>query len=344
MEQLQNILNAYNINCRVVNCKNSPSIMLYGVQLFMGMKERQLKAVLPDVARNMNARSIVIDSVVDGIIYLAVTRNERDTVLLSSLLSQKVRFENKLDALIGIDSNFNPIVVDLAKAPHSIALGQSGAGKSVFLHSVICSLMYHNTPRDLEFVMIDVKRVEFNLYRNCPFLWGNVVQDCDTAFEYLSDVVDDMQHRYEVFADVGVRNISEYNSLAERAEARIMPYRLIVIDEIADLFMQDKRIEPLLIRICQLGRACGFHCLLCTQRPSRDIIKGLLQANAPTRFALRVGSAIESRVAIGKNGAETLLGKGDMLYLDGNNELTRVQAPYASTQELEDFVNVMKCA
>jgi len=250
-------------------------------------------------------------------------------------------FDSKLRLAVGRDVSGMPVIDDLEGMPHLLIAGATGSGKSVGMNTFLLSLLYQNSPQDLKFIMVDPKRVELTPYNGIPHLLTPVITDSEKAHSSLKWAVAEMNRRYQNFAEKGYKNIKEYNAEEDKPLHRIV----IVIDELADLMMQanKKETEALICRIAQMARAVGMHLIIATQRPSVDVITGVIKANIPTRIAFTVTSGVDSRTIIDSVGAEDLLGMGDMLYLPGNmSRPIRVQGVYVSTKEIEKVTNRIK--
>ncbi|MDP2625146.1 MAG: DNA translocase FtsK, partial [Candidatus Peregrinibacteria bacterium] len=264
--------------------------------------------------------------------------------MLENELFVKARKEDASKLLIpfGRSVSGTPIIADLAKMPHMLVAGATGSGKSVFTNSVLASFLYQNSPQDLKMILIDPKRVELTPYNGIPHLLTPVITEPDKAAIALRWVVAEMTRRYVVCADAGHRSIDEYN--ADPDSPQRMPKIVVVIDELADLMMvAGKEVEASICRIAQMARAVGIHLIVATQRPSVDVITGLIKANIPARVAFTVASSIDSRTIIDSMGAEDLLGRGDMLYLSGTmGKPTRVQGVFLSTEEIQRLTNRVK--
>lgn len=271
----------------------------------------------------------------NGRIALRIAKNERPTVYLSDFQNDILNYSG-LPIPIGLDTNGNKIIFDLKKAPHLLVGGSTGSGKSIFLNDCILLLIMSGKT---ELVLFDIKQVEFSIYDNISCLACPVIKDIQTAVVMLRKLCELMDNRYKSMAQHNCRDIESYQKINPQAH-----YITVVIDELADVLLQDKkRVEPLLIRLAQLGRACGIHLILATQRPSNDIICGLLKDNIPTRLCFSVPSSIGSRIILDKKGGENLNRNGDGLFKPiGTENLTRIQAPYISTENILKFINNLK--
>jgi S-DNA-T family DNA segregation ATPase FtsK/SpoIIIE len=253
-----------------------------------------------------------------------------------------------LKLALGKDVSGAPVVTDLTRAPHLLIAGSTGSGKSVAVNSIICTLLMHNTPDDLKFIMVDPKMVELIVYNHIPHLLAPVVTELERVVSLLKWAVREMERRYKLLAQKGFRNIESYNKVAKGDNAGLepLPYIVIIIDELADLMMlAPDEVETLICRLAQMARAIGIHLILATQRPSVDVVTGLIKANFPTRMAFAVTSQIDSRVILDTMGAEQLLGRGDMLYLASDAaKPVRVQGTYVSDREIEEITRLWRAA
>ena len=286
-----------------------------------------------------------------GCIVFEIPKEERSILSFEDLQKDYVKNESGLYINLGMNTNNDIYNLDLCKTPHLLVSGTTGSGKSVLINSILTSLLLNYTPQELELVLIDVKQVEFSIYKDIPHLLCESITNLTDTKAILNQCIKDINKRYETLKEKNYRNIQEYNRYNEDK----MKYRLIVIDELAELFMLENksklradiegydRIENQLCRIAQIGRACGVHLILATQRPSTDVITGLLKSNIPSRIALSVSSAVDSKVILDCTGAEKLTGKGDMLLkLVGNNNLTRLQSAFISNDEQNQYIDTIK--
>ena len=286
-----------------------------------------------------------------GCIIFEIPKEKRDILTFEELQKDYVKDNNGLYVNLGADTQNNIYNLDLCKTPHLLISGTTGSGKSVLVNSILTSLLMNYAPSELELILIDVKQVEFSIYRGIPHLLCDTITDLKDTKVVLQDCIDNINKRYEILKNNNCRNIQEYN----RINNDKMKYRLIVIDELAELFMLENksrfradlegydRIESQLCRIAQIGRACGVHLILATQRPSTDVITGLLKSNIPSRIALSVSSSVDSKVILDCVGAEKLTGKGDMfLRLIGARDLTRLQSAFIGDKEQIEYIDVIK--
>ncbi len=348
---LQEVLKSFNVDARITNIARGPSVTRYEVQPAAGVKVARITSLSNDIALNFAVEGVRIEAPIPGkpAVGIEVPNSHRDTVSLRELLESKefTGSKSKLAFGVGKDIAGNVIIGDIAKMPHMIIAGATGSGKSVCTNSIIMSILYHASPDEVKLILIDPKIVEFRVYDGIPHLLIPVVTDPKKAAGALNWAVQEMLKRYDVFAENGVRNLGEFNSLCKtKPELGLtkMPQILICIDELAELMMTaSKEVEDAICRLAQLARAAGMHLIIATQRPTTNIITGLIKANIPSRIALSVKAQIDSRVILDTGGAETLLGNGDMLYLpNGQPKPVRVQGCYVSTEEIERVVSFIK--
>ena len=346
---LQEVLKSFNVDARITNIARGPSVTRYEVQPAAGVKVSRITSLSNDIALNFAVEGVRIEAPIPGkpAVGIEVPNSQRDTVSLRELLESHKFSENKSRLAFGVGKDIagNVIIGDIAKMPHMIIAGATGSGKSVCTNSIIMSILYHASPEEVKLILIDPKIVEFRVYDGIPHLLIPVVTDPKKAAGALNWAVQEMLKRYDVFAENGVRNLGEFNALCKRnPELTKMPQILICIDELAELMMTaSKEVEDAICRLAQLARAAGMHLIIATQRPTTNIITGLIKANIPSRIALSVKAQIDSRVILDTGGAETLLGNGDMLYLpNGQPKPVRVQGCYVSTEEIERVVNFIK--
>jgi S-DNA-T family DNA segregation ATPase FtsK/SpoIIIE len=281
-----------------------------------------------------------------NVIGIEIPNETRERVLLHKVLASK-EFANKrhiLPIALGVDIAGHPVVTDLAKMPHLLVAGTTGSGKSVSVNAMICSMLMTHTPQSLRMILVDPKMLELSVYDDIPHLLVPVVTNPNKAAKALAWAVYEMERRYQLMSEAKVRNIDGYNKTAKKQEEmERLPYIVIVIDELADLMMvAGKEVEQAVCRIAQKARAAGLHLVLATQRPSVDVITGLIKANLPSRLSFQVSSKIDSRTILDQMGAEQLLGQGDSLFLSGGRNLTRVHGAFVSDHEVIDLVEHLK--
>jgi S-DNA-T family DNA segregation ATPase FtsK/SpoIIIE len=323
-----------------------PVITRYEFKPAAGIKVNQVVNLSDDLALAMRARKVRIVAPVPGkaAIGVEIPNRNSQTVYLKEILTSSV-FENtgaRLSLALGKTSSGEPFVTDLGKMPHLLIAGATGSGKSVCINTIITSLLYRLAPEEIRFVMIDPKMLELTVYQGIPHLERAVITNPKVAEHVLSEIVTEMEQRYRQLAKRGVRNIEDFNR--KQKEEDILPYIVIIVDELADLMMSSStRVEGLITRLAQMARAVGIHLILATQRPSVDVITGLIKANFSARIAFQVASKIDSRTILDANGAEKLLGSGDMLFIEtGHPEPRRLHGAYISSEETSRIVDFIK--
>ncbi|TAL71247.1 MAG: DNA translocase FtsK, partial [Burkholderiaceae bacterium] len=360
-------LKDFGVEVRVVLASPGPVITRYEIEPATGVKGAQVVNLARDLARSLSLISIRVIETIPGKNYMALElpNAKRQSIKLSEILGSQVYNEARSLLTMGLGKDIvgNPVVVDLAKMPHVLVAGTTGSGKSVGLNAMILSLLYKAEARDVRLLMIDPKMLEMSVYEGIPHLLAPVVTDMRQAAHGLNWCVAEMERRYKLLAKLGVRNLAGYNAKIDDAKARgefiynpfsltpddpeplqREPHIVVVIDELADLMMVvGKKIEELIARLAQKARAAGIHLILATQRPSVDVITGLIKANIPTRIAFQVSSKIDSRTILDQMGAEALLGMGDMLYMpSGTGFPIRVHGAFVSDEEVHRVVSYLK--
>ncbi|WHY76489.1 DNA translocase FtsK [Neobacillus sp. WH10] len=342
-ELLNQTLQNFNVGASVVNVTQGPSVTRFEVQPEPGVKVNKITNLSDDIKLSLAARDIRIEAPIPGkhTIGIEVPNQKSRPVLINEIIQSDVFHESAspLTAVLGLDIAGNPIVTDLKKMPHGLIAGATGSGKSVCINSILVSLLYKARPEDLKLLLIDPKMVELAPYNRIPHLVAPVITDVKAATAALKWAVDEMERRYELFAHTGVRDINRFNELAmqHKRYSDQLPFIVIIIDELADLMMMSPAdVEEAICRIAQKARACGIHLIVATQRPSVDVITGLIKANIPTRIAFSVSSQVDSRTIIDISGAEKLLGRGDMLFLEnGSSKPVRLQGTFVSDEEID---------
>ncbi|MDD3144654.1 MAG: DNA translocase FtsK [Candidatus Gracilibacteria bacterium] len=345
--EIEEKLLQFKIEVTMEGYKIGPTVIQYRLKPKDGVKLQKIENLKKDLALALHAKSIRIQAPIPGlgVVGIEVPNPKRESVYLKEVLSS-AEFNNKkleLPIAIGKDVSGNMVVGDLADMPHLLVAGQTKSGKSVGMNGFIVSMLYKFSPSELKFIMIDPKRVELSVYNGIPHLLTPVITNPDKALNALKWSVAEMLRRYDLATKVNAKNLIEYNAKVKRDEK--LPYIVIVVDELADLMMSGnkKEVEASIARIAQMARAVGIHLIVATQRPSVDVITGLIKANVPSRIAFTVASQIDSRTVIDKAGAEDLLGKGDMLYAPtGSIAPERVQGVLVETHEVEAVVNKLK--
>ena len=360
-------LKDFGVEVRVVAAMPGPVITRYEIEPATGVKGSQIVGLAKDLARSLSLVSIRVVETIPGKNYMALElpNAKRQSIRLSEILGSQVYHEAKSMLTMGLGKDIvgNPVVADLAKMPHVLVAGTTGSGKSVGINAMILSLLYKAEARDVRLLMIDPKMLEMSVYEGIPHLLAPVVTDMKQAANGLNWCVAEMERRYKLMSKLGVRNLAGYNVKIDEAKAREefiynpfsltpespeplqrLPHIVVIIDELADLMMVvGKKIEELIARLAQKARAAGIHLILATQRPSVDVITGLIKANIPTRIAFSVGSKIDSRTILDQMGAEALLGMGDMLYMASGTGLPiRVHGAFVSDEEVHRVVSYLK--
>ena len=365
--QVELKLRDFGIEVQVVAVQPGPVITRFELQPAPGVKASRISGLANDLARSLSTLSVRVVEVIPGksVVGLEIPNQQRELVSLRQILSapEYIAAHSPLTLALGKDISGKPIVVDLARMPHLLVAGTTGAGKSVALNAMVLSMLYKATAQDVRLLMIDPKMLELSVYEGIPLLLTRVVTDMKDAANALRWCVEEMERRYQLMAALKVRNIGGYNHTVEEAihqgrplmnpiadtvepaePLSRLPYIVVIIDELADMMMTvGKKVEELITRLAQNARASGIHLILATQRPSVDVITGLIKANIPSRIAFQVSSRVDSRTILDQNGAENLLGHGDMLYLPpGTGVPTRVQGAFVSDQEVHKVVEYLK--
>ncbi|MGE6628840.1 DNA translocase FtsK [Bacillus sp. NPDC077027] len=344
-ELLNATLKNFNVRANVVHVTQGPSVTRFEVHPEPGVKVNKITNLSDDIKLSLSAKDIRIEAPIPGknTIGIEVPNLHSKMVFLREMMrsSEFRESPSPLTAALGLDISGKPVVVDLQKMPHGLIAGATGSGKSVCINTILVSLLFKSSPDEVKMLLIDPKMVELAPYNKIPHLVSPVITDAKTATAALKWVVDEMERRYELFAHSGVREIGRFNELVkEKQMGEKLPYLVVVIDELADLMMvAPNEVEESICRIAQKARACGIHLLIATQRPSVDVITGLIKANIPTRIAFSVSSQVDSRTIIDMGGAEKLLGKGDMLFVEnGSGKPTRLQGNFVSDREIDKVV------
>ena len=355
-KMLENALGNFDVACQVVEVNPGPVVTRYEVEPAPGVKVNRIAALSDDLARVMSAKGIRIQAPVPGksVVGVEIANQERETVYLREILEDEVFSQSDSKLVMGLGKTISgePCAADLAKMPHLLVAGATGAGKSVCLNSLICSILFKATPDEVRFIMVDPKVVELMMYNDIPHLLVPVITEPKKAAEALKWAVAEMESRYQRLAKLGVRNLSDYNAKlasVQAAEDGVEPEKslaciVIVIDEFADLMLTASAdVETSLMSLAQKSRAVGIHIILATQRPSVNVITGVIKANFPSRIAFQVASKTDSRTILDFNGAERLLGMGDMLFLpSGQGEPIRVHGAFIAGEETERLVEALK--
>ncbi len=372
---LESVLDDYGVKGEIVSVRPGPVVTMYELEPAPGLKASRVIGLADDIARSMSALSARVSTVPGrSVIGIELPNENREMVVLREILSARDFGDSnmRLPLALGKDIGGDPVVANLAKMPHLLIAGTTGSGKSVAINTMILSLLYKLTPEECRMIMIDPKMLELSVYDGIPHLLSPVVTDPKKAVVALKWTVGEMEERYRKMSKMGVRNIEGYNGRVRDALAKdemfsrtvqtgfddetgdpifetdefkpeVLPYIVVIVDEMADLMMvAGKEIEACIQRLAQMARASGIHLIMATQRPSVDVITGTIKANFPTRISFQVTSKIDSRTILGEQGAEQLLGMGDMLYMAGGAKITRVHGPFCSDEEVEEIVNYLK--
>ena len=372
---LETVLSDYGVQGSIVEIRPGPVVTLYELEPAPGIRSARVIGLADDIARSLSVTAVRIATVPGrNVIGIEVPNAKRETVYLSEILShdEVQKHAGRLSLALGKDISGAPIVADLARMPHLMIAGTTGSGKSVGVNAMILSLLYRLSPDQCRLILIDPKMLELSMYEGIPHLMAPVVTEPAKAVTALKWTVREMERRYRAMSQLGVRNIGGYNDRVVEARAKgevvtrrvqtgfdpdtgrptfedqplaleAMPLIVVVVDEMADLMMvAGKEIEAAVQRLAQMARAAGIHVIMATQRPSVDVITGTIKANFPTRISFQVISKFDSRTILGEQGAEQLLGMGDMLYMQGGGRITRVHGPFVSDDEVEKVVEFLR--
>ena len=341
-EFLEKILLDFGVNGDIKKVSHGPVVTLNEFEPAAGVKVSKIINLSDDIARNTSSESARIATIPGrSTIGIELPNSTRENVYLSEILSNADFTKKDIRLPIALGKNISgiPVVGDLASMPHLLIAGTTGSGKSVCINTIILSLLYRHTPDKCKFILIDPKMLELSTYEGIPHLLCPVITEAKKAASVLGWVVKEMENRYRLMTKEGVRNIDGYNSKHTLA----MPYIVVVVDEMSDLMLvAGKEIENYIQKLSQMARAAGIHIIMATQRPSVDVITGTIKANFPTRISFQVTSKIDSRTILGEQGAEQLLGKGDMLYMSSANRIVRIHAPFVSDNEIEKVNNYLR--
>ncbi|HKT16009.1 MAG TPA: DNA translocase FtsK 4TM domain-containing protein [Allosphingosinicella sp.] len=372
---LESVLEDFSVKGEIVEVRPGPVVTMYELEPASGIKASRVIQLADDIARNMSALSARVATIPGrSVIGIELPNAKREMVTLSELIASHA-FEDQVASLpliLGKNIAGDPVIADLAPMPHLLVAGTTGSGKSVGLNCMILSLLYRLTPEQCRMIMIDPKMLELSIYDDIPHLLSPVVTEPGKAIRALKWTVEQMEERYRMMASVGVRQLSSFNAKVREAKAKgqsmgrrvqtgydsetgqpkyeieeleydVLPQIVVVVDELADLMMTaGKEVEFLIQRLAQKARAAGIHLIMATQRPSVDVITGVIKANLPTRISFAVTSKIDSRTILGEQGAEQLLGKGDMLYMPGGKQIARVHGPFVSDEEVRAVAEFWK--
>tara|TARA_Y100000590_G_scaffold42593_1_gene45350 strand:+ start:7542 stop:9629 length:2088 start_codon:yes stop_codon:yes gene_type:complete len=341
-EFLEKILLDFGVEGNIKKVSHGPVVSLNEFEPAPGVKVSKIINLSDDIARNTSSESARISTIPGkNTIGIELPKSKREYVYLSEIITES-SFKNKdikLPIALGKDISGSPITGDLSSMPHLLIAGTTGSGKSICINTIILSLLYRHTPEKCKFILIDPKMLELSTYEGIPHLLCPVITEAKKAASVLGWVVKEMESRYRLMTKEGVRNIDGYNNKHKLP----MPYIVVIVDEMSDLMLvAGKEIENYVQKLSQMARAAGIHIIMATQRPSVDVITGTIKANFPTRISFQVTSKIDSRTIIGEQGAEQLLGKGDMLYMSSANKIVRIHAPYVSEKEIEKINNFLR--
>jgi len=339
---LEKILLDFGVNGDIKKVSHGPVVTLNEFEPAAGVKVSKIINLSDDIARNTSSESARIATIPgSNTVGIELPNSSRENVYLSEIINSSdfKRKENKLPIALGKNISGIPIIGDLTSMPHLLIAGTTGSGKSVCINTIILSLLYRHTPEKCKFILIDPKMLELSAYEGIPHLLCPVITEAKKAASVLGWVVKEMESRYRLMTKEGVRNIDGYNSKHKLP----MPYIVVVVDEMSDLMLvAGKEIENYIQKLSQMARAAGIHIIMATQRPSVDVITGTIKANFPTRISFQVTSKIDSRTILGEQGAEQLLGKGDMLFMSSANKMIRIHAPFVSDNEIEKINNYLR--
>ncbi|MCL4397782.1 DNA translocase FtsK [Patescibacteria group bacterium] len=343
---IENTLESFGITAHVAEVNTGPAVTQYALEIALGTKLSKITTLQNDLALALAAPGqLRIEAPIPGrsMVGIEIPNRSPEFVSIRKMLESDAmqQSKSKLAVALGLDVSGNPKVADIAKMPHLLIAGSTGSGKSVAINAFLTSLLYRNSPSELKLIMVDPKRVELSLYNGIPHLLTPVIVEVDKVLSALKWAITEMERRYKLFASVGVRNLEGYNEMAGFTS---LPYLVIFIDEMADVMMfAPVEVEDAICRLAQMARATGIHLVLSTQRPSVDVLTGLIKANIPARMAFNVTSMIDSRVIIDTPGAEKLLGKGDMLYIPPDqSKPSRIQGAFVSDGEVHKLVDWLK--
>ncbi len=341
-EFIEKILLDFGVKGKIKKVSNGPVVSLYEFEPAPGIKVSKIVSLSDDIARNTSSVSTRV-SIIPGrnTVGIEIPNTKRDGVILSEIISSNSfsKKEIKLPIALGKSISGSPIIADLTSMPHLLIAGTTGSGKSVCINTIITSLLYKHNPNNCKFILIDPKMLELSSYEGIPHLLSPVITDAKKATAALSWTVREMENRYKLMSSEGVRNIDGYNQKHKLK----MPYIVVVVDEMSDLMLISSReIESYVQKLSAMARAAGIHIIMATQRPSVDVITGTIKANFPTRISFQVSSKIDSKTILGEQGAEQLLGKGDMLFMSSANKIFRIHGPYISEGEIEKITSFLR--
>jgi S-DNA-T family DNA segregation ATPase FtsK/SpoIIIE len=348
IEDLLEKLRQFKIEGDVVRTYSGPVVTTFEFKPAAHIKVSKILTLQDDLAMALKAQTIRIQAPIPGkdVVGIEIPNNEIETIYLREILESRLfkSAASPLTLAIGKDIVGNPFVTDLQKLPHLLIAGTTGSGKSVGVNSMLVSLLYRNSPDRLKLLMIDPKMLEFSIYNDIPHLLTPVITQPKQAITALANMVNEMEKRYKLMSNTKTKNIENYNQKARKEGREEFPYIVIIIDELADLMMTSgKDVEFYIARLAQMARAAGIHIIVATQRPSVDVVTGLIKANLPSRISFKVGQKIDSKIILDTQGAESLLGRGDMLFTPpGSSGIIRLHAPFVTEEEIEQIVEFLK--
>ncbi|WMY97215.1 MAG: DNA translocase FtsK [Arsenophonus sp.] len=364
-KQLECELMNFNISAKVIEFCHGPVITRFYLKLAPGVRIKQISNLSQDLACSLSTQKIkIIESIHEKpYIGIDILNKNREIINLISIINcnKFKKNQTKIPILLGKDVEGKLLIKNLETMPHLLVAGSTGSGKSMWINSMIISILYKKKPKDIQFIIIDPKILEFSIYQGIPHLINNIITNIQDSIEILKWCIQEMERRFNIMNFLQVKNLKNFNNKIKKIKNKKKlnklilktnnfkktlkkePYIIIIIDEFADLIMQNKEIVPLIIKLVQKSRASGIHIILSTQRPSANIINGLIKANIPSRIAFTVSSKIESRIILDQDGAESLTGKGDMLYLPQNSSIPiRAHSPFIKEEEIKKIVNFFK--
>ncbi len=348
IEDLIEKLKQFKITGDVVRTYSGPVVTTFEFRPDAHIKVSKILTLQDDLAMALKAQTIRIQAPIPGkdVVGIEIPNKSIDTIYLKEILQSEIfqKASSPLTMVLGKDIVGNPFVTDLTKLPHLLIAGTTGSGKSVGINAMLISLLYRNSPDNLKFLMIDPKMLEFSIYNDIPHLLTPVITQAKQAITALANMVIEMERRYKMMSKTKTKNIENYNEKAKKEGHDTFPYIVVIIDELADLMMTSgKDVEFYIARLAQMARASGIHLIVATQRPSVDVVTGLIKANLPSRISFKVGQKIDSKVILDSTGADSLLGRGDMLFTPpGSSGLIRLHAPFVTEKEIETIVEFLK--
>ncbi len=341
-------LRRFKIDGDVVRTYSGPVVTTFEFKPAAHVKVSKILTLQDDLAMALKAQTIRIQAPIPGkdVVGIEIPNKNIETIYLKEILESDIykNAKSELTLALGKDIVGDPFITDLKKLPHLLIAGTTGSGKSVGINAMLLSLLYRNSPKTLRLIMIDPKMLEFSMYNDIPHLLTPVITEPKKAISVLSNLVAEMERRYKIMSETKTKNIETYNEKIKKDGGETLPFIVVIIDELADLMMTSgKEVEFHIGRLAQMARASGIHLIVATQRPSVDVVTGLIKANLPSRISYRVGQKIDSKVILDQMGAESLLGRGDMLFTPpGSPGIVRLHAPFASEKEIEEIVDFLK--